>query len=194
MDDVDIACVRAAIDRDAAALVKLFEFLAPVIQGRIAEVLRMRRLGRHYQRQDIVDLVHDVFAMLLEDPERILSGWDPSAGRSLKSYVGQRVEWFVISQLRAQRHATQLVELDAASLRRSGADDGSVENRELVSGLIAAIQTKWSDFGVKLFHQLFVLGAPSKQVAKEMDLGVDGVDQWRCRIRKFSRAFLERES
>jgi hypothetical protein len=36
--DVDIACVRAAIERDAAALTKLFEFLAPVIQGRIAEV------------------------------------------------------------------------------------------------------------------------------------------------------------
>ena len=65
-----------------------------------------------------------------------------------------------------------------------------LEHRDQLRRLLDAIEAKWPAFGRQLFYQLFVLQASSKQVAAETGLGSDAVDQWRCRMREFSRGFL----
>ena len=186
-DDIDCACIRAALRGDERATRKLVDELSPVIQARVARALARRGPSHFSQlRQELEDYMQEAFADLFNAGGRALLSWDPSAGRSLQNYVGQRVEWFVASRLRTAPIVVEAAEPSAAS--------AAVEQRDSVRHVLINIENKWSHFGVRLFYLLFVLQAPSKEVGSELGMSCDAVDQWRFRLREFARLLLGDET
>src|SRR5262245_29160958 len=85
----DDQLLRRALGGDETALSALVARLTPVIQARVARCL-LRRAGAAGSRlrQDVKDLVQEVFVALFEGRGRILLGWDPRRGLSLDNFVG----------------------------------------------------------------------------------------------------------
>lgn len=165
---------------------RLVDALAPVVQARVARALA-RRGPAHFPRlrQELEDYVQDAFAELFNAGGRALLGWDPTAGRSIQNYVGQRVEWFIASRLRIAPVPIEERELETAP--------AAIEQRDSVRRVLAGIEGKWSQLGVRLFYLLFVLQTPSKEVGHELGMSCEAVDQWRFRLREFARGLLLEE-
>jgi hypothetical protein len=185
-EDIDRACILAALGGDASAMRKVVDTLAPVVQSRVARALvRRGGISQLTVRQELEDYVQESFANLFSGGGRALLGWDPLAGRSLRNYVGQRVEWFIASRLRIEPLPITIAELFSAP--------DAFEQRDSLRRLLVGIERKWSQFGVRLFYLLFVLESPSKDVSHELGMSCDAVDKWRCRLRDFARGLLLEE-
>lgn len=193
--NVDRESLEAALAGDVTAMRRLVALLTPVVQARVARaVLRRGNLHAHDVRQEVADLTQEAFATLFADRGRALTSWDPAAGRSLQNYVGQRVEWFIASLLRgvpvpAHPQAREGVETELELKTRASL----VEHRDSVRRVVAGIEQRWPELGVRLFYLLFVLQAPSKEVGAELGLSCAAVDQWRFRLREFARGLLLEE-
>jgi RNA polymerase sigma-70 factor, ECF subfamily len=186
--DVDQQCIRVALAGDAAAMRRLVDVLTPVVQARVARALfRRGNLAARDVRQDVADFTQEAFVALLANGGRALTSWDPAGGRSLQNYVGQRVEWFVASLLRGAPMLEYVV--------HDGAQKGAcvLESRDSVRRVMAGIERRWPESGLRLFYLLFVLQAPSKEVGDELGLSSDAVDHWRFRLREFARGLLLEE-
>lgn len=196
--DVDRKCIEAALAGDVTAMRKVVALLTPVVQARVARaVLRRGNLNAHHVRQEVGDLTQEAFATLFGDGGRALTSWDPAAGRSLQNYVGQRVEWFVASLLRGAPGEARSPAREPTVGEHAHVEPrtrGSlVEHRDSVRKVVAGIERRWPDLGVRLFYLLFVLQAPSKEVGDELGLSCAAVDQWRFRLREFARGLLLEE-
>jgi DNA-directed RNA polymerase specialized sigma24 family protein len=185
--DVDPKCIEAALAGNVTAMRRLVALLTPVVQARVARAL-LRRGSLHANdlRQDVADFTQEAFVTLFADGGRALRSWDPSAGRSLQNYVGQRVEWFIASLLRGAPVVEQAQE-------ELGTRSSAVESRDSVRRVVAGIERRWPELGVRLFYLLFVLGTSSKEVGDELGLSSAAVDQWRFRLREFARGLLLEE-
>lgn len=183
--DVDAQCIEAALHGDAAAMRRLVALLTPVVQARVARaLLRRGPHGTRVLRHDVADYTQEAFVALFANGGRALTSWDPRGGRSLQNYVGQRVEWFVASLLRGAPV------LEVALPDSTPKDACVLENRDSVRRVVAGIEQKWPESGLRLFYLLFVLQAPSKEVGDELGLSSDAVDHWRFRLREFARGLL----
>lgn len=196
--DVDPKCIEAALAGDVTAMRRLVAVLTPVVQARVARaVLRRGHLDARTVRQEVADLTQEAFATLFADGGRALTSWDPTFGRSLQNYVGQRVEWFVASLLRGAPVEARSRAREPSEGERADAEPrtrGSlVEHRDSVRRVVAGIERRWPELGVRLFYLLFVLQAPSKEVGDELGLSCAAVDQWRFRLREFARGLLLEE-
>jgi RNA polymerase sigma-70 factor (ECF subfamily) len=201
--DVDRKCIQAALAGNVTAMRKLVLLLTPVVQARVARaLLRRGNLGAHDLRQDVADFTQEAFAALFADGGRALTSWDPAAGRSLSNYVGQRVEWFVASLLRgvpieARPRSREQGMVEQAQIepgaRGSVRSADSIESRDSVRRVVAGIERRWPELGVRLFYLLFVLQTSSKEVGDELGLSCAAVDQWRFRLREFARGLLLEE-
>jgi len=186
--EVGRKCIDAALAGDLGSMRRLVALLTPVVQARVARTL-LRRGHRtpHELRQDVADFTQEAFVTLFAHGGRALTSWDPSGGRSLSNYVGQRVEWFVSSLLRGD----VTVEIEPHELSSKGG--AQLESRDSVRRVVAGIERKWPEQGLRLFYLLFVLQTPSKEVGAELGLSCDAVDQWRFRLREFARGLLLEE-
>lgn len=183
--EVDRQCIEAALHGDAAAMRRLVALLTPVVQARVARaLLRRGQLAARDLRQDVADYTQEVFVALFANGGRALSSWDPHGGRSLQNYVGQRAEWFVASLFRGASM------LECALPELAPKAPCVLESRDSVRRVIAGIERKWPESGLRLFYLLFVLQAPSKEVGDELGLSSDAVDHWRFRLREFARGLL----
>ena len=182
--DEDRATIIAALRGDVRATDRLVARLSPVVHYRVSRALGRGGFARGPRvRQDVEDYYQEAFADLFDAGGRALDSWNPSAGRSLENYVGQRVEWFMSSRLR-----TRQLRLEAPAVATAAAP---IEQRDSLRHVIVGIDAKWSAFGLRMFHLLFVLQVPSKEVGAELGMSCEAVDQWRCRLREFARGLLE---
>ena len=185
--DVDRKCIQAALAGNATAMRALVALLTPVVQARVVRaLLRRRKNGPHDLRQDVADFVQEAFVALFSDAGSALTAWDPAAGRSLQNYVGQRVEWIMSSLLRGAPVVEQVQ-------AERGTRASLVESRDSVRRVVAGIEGRWPEIGVRLFYLLFVLETPSSEVGNELGLSPAAVDQWRFRLRAFARSLLLEE-
>jgi DNA-directed RNA polymerase specialized sigma24 family protein len=107
------------------------------------------------------------------------------------------VEWFVASLLRGApveaRPRSREQEMFEQAQVEPGARGSVVESRDSVRRVVAGIERRWPELGVRLFYLLFVLQTSSKEVGDELGLSCAAVDQWRFRLREFARGLLLEE-
>lgn len=105
MDDVETSkLVRDALAGDRKALARLVALLTPVIQIRVARTLRAHGslLGADRNvRQQVEDLVQEIFFSLFTKGARVLRSWQAEGGLSLEDFVGLVSERHVVSFLRS---------------------------------------------------------------------------------------------
>ena len=86
----DARLLARALGGDAVAVRELLDRLLPVVQTRVGLAL-MRRQGQargRNVRAEVEDLSQEVFLALFERDGRVLRGWQPERGLSLKGFVG----------------------------------------------------------------------------------------------------------
>ncbi len=196
-DPLTPADVAGALAGDEDDLNRLVEGLTPVIQSRVATLLlRCSGTGAGALRQQVEDLVQEVFIALFDRRAAVLRKWDPARGTPLESFVGLVAERKVISFLRSGRknpwkeESTLPEELDGMA---SGiGSEKLVASRELLREILKRLEAELSPQGWKIFCLLFIEQRSVAEVGREASLSAAAVYAWRSRLRRQARR-LRRE-
>ncbi len=192
----DLARVGRALGGDAASVRALVTAFTPVIQARAARALVRRGGGRGRDpRQELGDLVQEVFLVLFRDKGRVLRRWVPERGLSLLNFVG----------LVAEREVRQI----AASGRRSPwaldpAEESEIERqarpvdgpeaalatRNLFDQMVERLEVELDVKAFELFRLLVVEELPTSEVCAMTGLSTDAVYTWRSRLLRRARVLL----
>jgi RNA polymerase sigma-70 factor (ECF subfamily) len=191
VDDAEL--VRRAIAGDRGQTRALLDRLVPVVQARAARLLlRSARGASRDARQEIEDLVQEIFVALFENHARVLRAWDPKRGLSLHNFVGLVAEREVASILRSgkrspwKEEATELADLEGA-LESTAAPDLGVASRELLDRIVERVREELSPRGLELFFRLVVEEEPVESVCSAYGMTADAVYAWRSRLAKLVR-------
>lgn len=186
----DHELIARALDGDPLACRALVERLAPVIQTRVNRALeRWAAFGRGRDiRQEMVDLIQEVFLALFAREGRVLRSWDPERGASLENFIGLVAEREVRGVLRSRRRNPwtedptlhdDFTEVDDAPLA-----DRRVASREVLVEVYDRLQLRLSAQGLALFEALVVEGRPVPWVAARFEMSRDAIYAWRTRLRR----------
>jgi RNA polymerase sigma-70 factor (ECF subfamily) len=187
---------RAELERalagDEPALGELVALLTPVVQARVARtLLRFRPARPAAVRQQVEDLTQEIFLLLFADGARVLRGWDPERGLSLRNFVGYVTERQALSILRTARHnpwteePTLPEDLDGAD---PDADPGRrATSRDLLRRLLRRLEERLSPLGRHLFELIYLRERSVSEVEAATGLSSEAVYAWRSRLRKLAR-------
>jgi RNA polymerase sigma-70 factor (ECF subfamily) len=187
--------LKRALDRDAAALRDLVDFLGPVVRQRVARALHRRGgAARQGAAQQLDDLVQETFVALFADDARPLRAFDPSRGVPLTEFVGMIAEHQVASILRSGRRNPWTEEPMAADTmeRVTGAGgappiESIVATRQILDQLMVAIRAELTPRGLELFEMLYVESQAVEHVSAKTGMSMDAVYAWRSRLGKLVR-------
>lgn len=168
--------------------------LTPVIQARVARALlrRGRRQGRDV-RQELADMVQEIFVCLFEDDARVLRSWSASRGLSLENFVGLVAERQIASLLRSGKRnpwtedPTLDEEMDTGA-ESAGAPDAQVASRESLQLLLDKLRERLSPQGLGMFQALLVEERDVEDVCAAFGMTPDAVYAWRSRLARLVRS------
>jgi RNA polymerase sigma factor (sigma-70 family) len=193
--DIDSSLVEQALSGNQSALSRLVDRLTPIIQARVARcLLRTGRGAGPRLRQELKDLVQQVFLALFDQRGRILASWDAGRGLSLDNFVGLVAERQVFSILRSgkrdpwKEEPTLAEEMDGPSAEPD--PEQVAASREELEQLLARLRETLSPLGWRLFDLLYMQERSVEEVEKATGLSADAVYAWRSRLRKLSRSLL----
>jgi len=193
-DQRDLDLVRRALAGDPTASDTLVAELAPRVQYRVnaAIVRRARSSGVGASRQDVSDLVQEVFLTLFENGGRVLRTWDPARGAALRTFVGLVADRVVGGVLRSGRRSgwredpTEAPDLERAA-GKTETFERRVASREELEKVLDRLRETLTPRGMWLFRALFVEQRDAAAVAEEAGMSVDALYAWRSRLRRTVR-------
>lgn len=190
-----LAELTLALGGDAGELSRLVSWLTPVVQARVARVLlRHGPMDGRDVRQEVEDLAQEVFVALFADDARVLRGWDPERGLSLRNFAGLVAERQSLSILRSGKRnpwtedPTLNEELDRPTAD-AGPDD-VVVSRQLLRVLLRRLEEQLSPLGRQLFELIFLRECSVTAVGDATGMSADAIYAWRSRLRRLSRRLL----
>lgn len=189
--DPSLSLIERASARDKRALRELISALTPVIQARAGRILARRGKARDV-RQEILDMVQQVFVALFRDDAKLLKAWDPARGLSLSNFVGLIAEQQVMAILRSKRNNPWIDEPTAPEdLDGSAESDRGPErvtaSREALGAILTRMQSHLSDQGLAMFHALYVEGLSVEEVCEKTAMNAAAVYAWRSRLGKLAQ-------
>lgn len=164
--------------------------LAPVIQARVARLLRKRKRGARDPQQEVEDLTQEVFVALFADDARILRSWDPSRGLSLENFVGLVAERRVHSILRSGRRNPWSEEpaedgvLEHAGGAAPAEGETRLLSREKLDRAFVRLREKLTPRAFDMFFRLVVEGESVVAVSASTGMTPEAVYAWRSRLSK----------
>ena len=184
-----------ALAGDENSLRTLVDYITPVVHARVVRALFERNVSVGYARdarQEVEDLVQEVFVALFSDDARALRSWDPARGLSFLNYVGLLARREVASILRSGRRnpwreqPTTIEEL----VEELGTDEPleiRIQSKELFAIILSRLEERLSTRGLELFEMLIIEQRPVEAVCEETGLKPDAVYAWRSRLAKLVR-------
>jgi RNA polymerase sigma-70 factor (ECF subfamily) len=142
-------------------------------------------------RQEVEDLVQEVFLVLFADHGKVLRSWQRERGLSFENFVGLVAERQTASILRSGKRCpwredpTLVDELDRSSA--DGGPEESTASREQLRLLWARLTEQLSPLGRHLFDLLFLQELTADEVVHRTGLSADAVYAWRSRLRRLAR-------
>ena len=190
--------VRGALAGDPAAVRWLVALLSPVIQARVVRALLRRATGGRSTRQEVEDMVQEVFVALFEDHGKVLRSWDPGRGMSLANFVGLVAERQVASNLRSGRRSPWTEDPTLGEeLERPSDDDlgpeARVASQQLLAVLLDRVRATLSPKGLDLLERLFIREESVDAVCAATGMSPDAVYAWRSRLSKLVRVLTAEE-
>ncbi len=190
--DLTPELVRKALAGVIAAQRHLIESLTPEIHFSVAKMLRRWRHGSasgRDLRQEIEDMVQEVFLELLEDDAKTLRRWD-SERLPLAGYVSYIARIRTAEVLRSRRspwreEPKEGSELDREAPRRSPESEAS--SREELREIYLCLARRFTAEDAQLFELLLVREISPQEAAEKTGKSVDAVYQWRSRLYKRAR-------
>jgi len=190
-----------AIAGDPEALRALVGQLAPVVRLRAARALSRTHTvvrQRRCVRQEVDDLVQEVFVTLFDREARALRGWDAARGTPLAGYVAVVADNTIASLLRSGRRRPWRDDV-------SGDEDDGVQGlasdrpppeahavtRQLCGRLLDRMEAELSPRAMSLFVALVVDERSVADVCRETGMTADAVYAWRSRLGRVARRIGE---
>jgi RNA polymerase sigma factor (sigma-70 family) len=191
-DDVSQARIRAALAGDAQALRTLVDTLMPVVQSRAARALARYRPRSRDGRQDVEDVVQEVFAALFEQEGRVLRHWDPARGLSLRNFVGLVAQRTAHGILRSGKRTPwpddPMAPIDMEALDEASEDPmPRLNSRAELERLFARLTEELSPRGLELFQRLCVQQEDVRAVAQSTGMTEQAVYAFRKRLERTAR-------
>lgn len=194
-DQRDLDLVRRALAGDPVASDALVAELAPRVQFKVngALVRRARTRGVGASREDVRDLVQEVFLTLFENDGKVLRTWDPTRGAQLRTFVGLVADRVVGGVLRSGRRSGWREEpTSVPALERAAGQTETFErqiaSREMLAAVLDRLRESLTPRGMWLFRALFVEQRDAAEVAGEAEMTLDALYAWRSRLRREVRA------
>ena len=184
--------VARSLAGESPAVSLLVDRLTPVVQARVARRLLAHGRGRERNvRQEVEDLVQEVFLQLFADNGRVLREWRPERGLSLENFVGLVAERQTISILRTGKRnpwkedPTLSEELDRASPEAS--PEEAVASREGLRKVLDQLRESLSPLGWQLFDLIYLRELSVVEVEGQTGLSREAIYAWRSRLRRLAR-------
>jgi RNA polymerase sigma factor (sigma-70 family) len=188
-DDSALLGRALAGERDATAA--LVRKLRPPIQAELAHLLmRVAPAQGRSARQELEDLVQDVFIALFDRAAKLLQSWDPERGRSLESYVRLVARSRALDVLRSRRRSPWQAEpmdheqIDELAEPAAALQTDHTAARERLDALQRALPALLSTRDFTLFVALFVEERQPADVAIDVGMSAGAVYQWSSRFRR----------
>ncbi|MEM6370818.1 MAG: sigma factor [Myxococcota bacterium] len=186
--------VDRALDGDPEACRCLVSELSPVIQTRVARALLRRRAqarGRNL-RQELEDLVQEVFAALFASGGKALKAWDPERGLSFTSFVGFLAEREVAMAMRSGRRNPWTEEPMSPGVLgavRGAADshEARVAARQLMSRVADRLRERLTPLGRHYLQVLVFEQRSVSDVAASTGATPASLYAWKSRLGKLIR-------
>lgn len=189
--------LEAALSGDREAQAWMVDRLQPVLHRVAAGLLwsvRGSMKGRA-SRQELVDLVHDGWDVLLDKQGQALRRWDPATG-PLDPYVARVVKNRLVSKLRTMKHNpfTEDPTQGEALERLVGLGErvsARIEDADLATKVLVRLWEELTPLGREVLQVFLMDGATVEDVMARTGLSKESVRSWRKRIRKAAREVLE---
>jgi RNA polymerase sigma-70 factor (ECF subfamily) len=197
VNDRDVeATLARALAGDPGATRALLGRFAPILQSRAIRVLVRRRRAGADVRQEMMDMVQEVFLSLLEDDGRVLRSWKPDRGLSLDNFVGLVAERQICSILRNGKRSpwTEEPTADDRLERHAGASTAEEEasiSRDLLESVFDRLREELSPRMLELFYAFWVDETPVPEICARMNMQQEAVWAARSRIARRARAIAE---
>jgi len=182
--------VRRAIAREPDAVRSLVMTLRPTIESRVVRGLIRNTRGGRSPRQEVEDLVQEVFLALFDNDARALRAWDPNRA-VLPAFVSVIAEHEVASIMRSGRRRPYRDEEDGSlevdDFSAPATTDSIVESQELLDALLERLRAELSPKGLELFYMLLVDELPVEEICGKTAMSRDAVYAWKSRLGKLVR-------
>lgn len=132
-------------------------------------------------------MVQEVFVALLENDGKILRAWDPSKGRSLKSFTKLVARHQVVSILRSQRRSPWKEDptpVEELNLREPQSPERRVAQADQAHQLLGALRGELSTRSMMMFEGLYVEERTVEEICEEFEISRDAVYAWRSRLKR----------
>ena len=186
----DIGLVQRAVAHSGTGVNDLARRSAPAIQAEIAHLLmRMAPAQGRNPRQDLADLMQDVYVALFEREARRLAAWDPTRGCTLDSYVRLVARSRALDVLRSRRRTPwQSDGLDTSDVDEPAESDSDNETvmfaREALQAVERRLHELLSPRDYAMFIGVFVEELSTADVAAALGMTPGAVYQWSSRFRR----------
>jgi DNA-directed RNA polymerase specialized sigma24 family protein len=194
LEDRGEGLVAAVLAGDRTARHRFVVQLSPVVRHRVARVMLHMARGnahQHTRRQDVLDLIQDVFLVLLRDNGKVLASWSGTEGLSLHNFVGLVAEREAAAILRSGRRSAWAEEptddVCETSVFANGYDsptpEGQAGARQELELLFAFVSERLSPRALELFRALFVNNEPLEDICARFAMTSTSVYTFRSRVR-----------
>lgn len=176
MNDQDL---RAAIAGDPRAVRAFVQEYGPLLRALIRQMV----VGAWLEREE--DLLQELLLALFSDGARVLRTWDPTKGRSLKSFIWLFGRHRTIDWLRRQRRTQREQPMEDRALVQKihEATEDEPEAPYWLDPLLSAFRSEFSKEDQRLVEMLFLEERPVREVATTLEMSEDAVYQRRHRIK-----------
>ena len=171
---------------------ELVAHLAPFVQAEVAMMMtRYGNIRGRSGRQEVQDLVQDVFVILFRENGKTLRTWREDGGRKFGSFVRLVAKRRVLSLMRTRsKNPWPDDPMDHASLdrRSSGSDfEASVHFKEEFDALWEKLERWFGEDDHRLFRLFFVEGLSIGEVESVTGKSRQTLYSWRRELRRFAR-------
>lgn len=185
----DRELLATALAGDRSALHEIIDRLMPVIQARVARcLLRWRGGNPAGVRNDVEDLVQEVFLSLVDQDGKSLRAWQAERGLSLENFVGLVAERRTVSILRTDKrnpwreNPTPVEELDTLA-PQPGPDTVTV-SRDGLRRLLGRLRGELSPEGWRLFDLLYIQDMSVTEASHATSRSSAAIYVWRGRLKR----------
>lgn len=187
MPDLTRELVDRALEGDLDAQRRLVRELSPAIHWNVAKMLRRWRMGPaagRNLRQEVEDMVQEVFVELFEDDAKTLRRWDPDR-LPLEGFVGYIARIRTAEVLRSRRSPwredpRENDDLPRPSLERTPEDDAL--SRDHLRRIHLCLLAGFGPDDARLFDLFFLREVAPQEAADAVGRSVAAVYKWRSRL------------
>ena len=182
-----------------AAILALLQYLEPVIRVRANRLLESKHGAAGLTRDQVDDLVQEVWAYLFADNARVLRSWDPKKGRNLRSFVAMVATRCCIDLLRGRRlNPYREVVTDHSEIERDAALVDSLEtravSRSFLEWLVSSLRELLSEEGGLLLQVMYLEGASPEEAERQTGISRSKIYNQRRRISALARRLVKTET